>query len=53
MSGAIRRELRYFIESIIEDEEPAIPGEEGRKVIEIVQAAYISAREGREVKLPF
>ncbi len=48
----VRREVRYFIESIIEDKEPAIPGEEGRKVIEIVQAAYISAREGREVKLP-
>jgi len=49
----VRREVRYFIESIIEDKEPAIPGEEGRKTIEVVQAAYISAREGREVKLPF
>lgn len=48
----VQRELRYFVESIIEDKEPAVPGEEGRKVIEIVQAAYISAREGREVKLP-
>ena len=49
----VRREVRYFIESIIEDKEPAIPGEEGRKTIEVVQAAYISSREGREVKLPF
>ncbi len=48
----VKRELRYFIEAITEDKEPAIPGEEGRKVIEIVQAAYISAREGREVTLP-
>jgi len=48
----VRRELRYFIEAIIEDKEPAIPGEEGRKVIEVVQAAYISAREGRSVELP-
>ena len=48
----VRREVRYFIEAITEDKEPAIPGEEGRKTIEIVQAAYISASEGREVKLP-
>ena len=46
------REIRYFVESITEDKEPAIPGEEGRKTIEVVQAAYISAKEGREVKLP-
>ena len=48
----VGRELRYFVEAITEDKEPAVPGEEGRKVIEIVQAAYISAREGRDVKLP-
>jgi predicted dehydrogenase len=48
----VRREIRYFVESIVEDKEPAIPGEDGRKVIEIAQAAYISAKEGREVKLP-
>jgi len=48
----VRREVRYFIEAIAEDKQPAIPGEEGRKVIEIVQAAYISAREGRDVELP-
>lgn len=48
----VRRELRYFIEAIVEDKEPEIPGEDGRKVIEIVQAAYISAKEGRDVKLP-
>ena len=48
----VRRELRYFIESITEDKDPAIPGEDGRKTIEVVQAAYISAREGRTVELP-
>ncbi len=48
----VRRELRYFIEAITDNKEPAIPGMEGRKVIEIVQAAYISDKEGREVKLP-
>jgi predicted dehydrogenase len=48
----IRRELRYFIESVVEDKEPAIPGEEGRKNIEVIQAAYISVKEGHTVKLP-
>ena len=50
--SGVSRELRYFIEAIIEDKEPAIPGEEGRKVIEIVQAAYRSAEQGKGIKLP-
>ncbi|MBD3181508.1 hypothetical protein GF312_04395 [Candidatus Poribacteria bacterium] len=49
----VRREIRLFIESIIEDKEPPIPGWDGKKTIEIVQGAYISAKEDREVKLPF
>ena len=48
----VRRELREFVEAVLNDTEPTIPGEEGRKVIEIVQAAYRSAEEGRDVALP-
>ena len=48
----VRREVREFVEAILEDTEPTIPGEEGRKVIEIVEAAYRSAEEMQEVALP-
>lgn len=48
----VRRELREFVEAVLNDTEPTIPGEEGRKVIEIVQAAYRSAEEEREIVLP-
>ena len=48
----VRRELRYFVEAINQDGEPGVSGEEGRKAIEIVQAAYISSSEKREVPLP-
>ncbi len=48
----VRRELRYFAESIINGTEPPIPGEEGRKAVEVAQAAYLSAERMEEVKLP-
>ena len=48
---ATRREMREFTESVIEGKRPTIPGEEGRKVIEIIAAAYLSAKEGRQVDL--
>lgn len=47
----VRREVREFVEAVLEDTEPTIPGEEGRKVIEMVEAAYRSAEEMREVAL--
>ena len=31
---------------------PAVDGYEGRKSVELIQAIYKSAREGREIKLP-
>ena len=49
---AVQREVRYFIESILKDTVPPIPGEEGLKVIQIVEAAYLSAQEGRMIDIP-
>jgi len=41
-----------FIDSIIEDRDPAIPGEQGLKVMEIVDAVYESSKTGRTIPLP-
>ena len=45
-------QLRYFIECVIKDEEPkfGIRGEDGLACVEIVTAAYESARTGKTVK---
>jgi predicted dehydrogenase len=41
-----------FLQAIIEGREPAVTGEEGRKVVEIITAIYRSSTEGRPVQLP-
>jgi len=47
-----RAHLIDMIEAIETDREPAIPGEDGRKPLEIILAIYESARSGTEVVLP-
>lgn len=46
-------ELKHFIECVREDKQPLVTGEDGRAVLEIIYAAYESARTGQKVKLPF
>lgn len=47
------QELRHFIECVREDKTPLVTGEDGRAVLEILNAAYASARSGQKVVLPF
>jgi myo-inositol 2-dehydrogenase/D-chiro-inositol 1-dehydrogenase len=47
------QELKHFIECVREDREPVTTGEDGRAVLELIYAAYHSARTGRQVTLPF
>ncbi len=47
------QELKHFIECVREDKPPAVTGEDGRAVLEIMNAAYRSARTGQKVPLPF
>ena len=47
------QELRHFIQCVQQDTEPCVTGEDGRAVLEIMCAAYESARTGRKVSLPF
>lgn len=46
-------ELQHFIECVREDTTPLVTGEDGRAVLEIIYAAYASARSGAKVTLPF
>jgi len=47
------QELKHFIECVREDKQPLVTGEDGRAVLELMYAAYRSARTGQKVALPF
>ncbi|MDG0790570.1 Gfo/Idh/MocA family oxidoreductase [Cohnella ginsengisoli] len=47
------QELKHFIECVAQDKTPLVTGEDGRAVLEIIYAAYESARTGNKVELPF
>lgn len=47
-----REKVKHFIESVIEDKEPMLTGEDGRAVIEIILAAYKSMETGKQINLP-
>ncbi len=45
--------VRDLCEAIINDREPAIPGREARKAVELIKAIYLSSRQGgASVELP-
>ncbi len=44
--------VNEFVNSILEDRDPIIKGEDAKASLEITIAGYISSKEGREVKLP-
>ena len=46
------KQLKAFCQSILEDKEPPVTGEDGVKSLEVVLAAYKSARERVRVTLP-
>ncbi len=46
-------ELQHFITCVREDRQPLVTGEDGRAVLEIIYAAYASARAGAKIPLPF
>lgn len=46
-----REVIQDFAQAVLEGRQPATPGPEARKSVEIVLAIYESARTGREVKL--
>jgi predicted dehydrogenase len=47
------QELKHFISCVREDTAPLVTGEDGRAVLELIYAAYASAKSGAKVSLPF
>src|SRR5205085_8029098 len=47
------QELKHFIECVRDDKAPLVTAQDGRAVLEIMNAAYFSARTGQKVPLPF
>lgn len=47
------QEMAHFVECVRDDRPPLVTGEDGRAVLEVIFAAYESARTGRKVALPF
>lgn len=47
------QELRHFVDCVKNDQTPLVSGADGRAVLEMIYAAYESARTGRKVTLPF
>jgi predicted dehydrogenase len=47
------QEMAHFVDCVLHDRTPLVTGEDGRAVLEVIMAAYESARLGRKVQLPF
>jgi len=47
------QEMAHFVDCVQNDQQPFVKGEDGRAVLEVIFAAYESARAGRKVELPF
>ena len=46
-------EMAHFVDCVQNDKPPLVTGEDARAVLEVIFAAYESARTGRKVYLPF
>ena len=47
------QEMAHFVDCVAHDKPPAVTGEDGRAVLEVIFAAYESAATGRKISLPF
>jgi len=47
------QEMGHFVDCVQNDKQPLVTGDDGRTVLEVIFAAYESARTGRKVELPF
>lgn len=47
------QELAHFADCVLNDKQPLVTGEDGRAVLEMIYAAYHSAKTGQKVALPF
>ena len=47
-----RLQVEDFVRAVIDEREPSVTGEEGRKTVELFTAIYRSHRDGKPVKFP-
>jgi len=47
------QEMEHFVDCVKNDKQPMETGEDGRAVLEIIFAAYRSAKTGKKVDMPF
>jgi predicted dehydrogenase len=47
-----QRQISDFLKAVMEGRDSAVPGEEGRKTVEIFEALYRSQRDGKPIKFP-
>ena len=47
------QEMAHFVGCVRDDRQPLCTGEDGKAVLEVIFAAYASAKEGRRIALPF
>lgn len=52
-SYGFTQEMAHFVECVEQSKQPMLTGEDGRAVLEVICAAYESARAGQRVTLPF
>ena len=48
---SMRREVQHFVECVLEDKQPLVTGEDGRKDVEISLKCYESANQGKEIMI--
>lgn len=47
------QELAHFVDCVRNDKTPLVTGEDGRAVLEMINAAYASAKRGVKIEFPF
>ncbi|HYB03918.1 MAG TPA: Gfo/Idh/MocA family oxidoreductase [Nitrososphaerales archaeon] len=51
VTSSMRREVQHFVDCILNDKEPLVTGEDGKRAVQICLKAYESARTGKEVSI--
>jgi predicted dehydrogenase len=46
------QEMQHFVNCVQRDEQPLVTAEDGRAVLEVIYAAYLSAGTGKAIDLP-
>jgi predicted dehydrogenase len=52
MTWYFKQQLVDFTEAILNDRQPLVTAEEGRKTVELFTAIYRSQRDGKPIKFP-